>query len=180
MGETYNDQQRKALAILEKLSAGAARDTRFKRLTPPLGYVGSSEPSVLQGPEEWEGGFCQGWSWNVTPAYLDTLDIQITLRKENKKDVYKWTQGLNISFEPNNIVYDSPIPTSETWEETLARNIKALRVKSVTDTAITYEKLEVMNKKLTPSSTYSTTVWGFLSVLICGDDLYPISKDKSE
>ena len=63
-------------------------------------------------------GFAEGWGFAVGEFFRDELDIKYTERKEEKKSVWRWTQGRCFSFKEGHTIYDSPKGYSE-WSEAL-------------------------------------------------------------
>jgi hypothetical protein len=89
---------------------------------------------------DFSSGFAKGWTWDVKNAFSTALEINLSSRVVNKKQVAPvWTSGSLFSFAKGDILYDTRLAYSETWKESLKHLSRSLEVLSSSSAEVGFE-----------------------------------------
>lgn len=75
-------------------------------------------------------GYTSGWSFRLPKAFQEALDIRLTTRMVDGKEIQCLTQGSSFNFKTGDIIYDSSLAYTLAWEDALKSVSLAIQVVS--------------------------------------------------
>lgn len=88
--------------------------------------------------EEEIGKFAENWTFKVSKAFSNTLDIKKTQIITNKKPTLVWTQGENYNFEIGDTFHNNILAYSN-WRKYLKSNPCTLQVSYISNNLLNIE-----------------------------------------